>query len=95
MGIAHSFESYLDNKLVGGVYGLRLGRFFVAESGFYREPNASKVAMVALAEYLNSSRIKWFDCQMVTNFSAGFGAREIPRAIFMQMLNEVIDDKSV
>jgi leucyl/phenylalanyl-tRNA--protein transferase len=88
LGIAHSFEAYHDSVLVGGVYGIRLGAFFAAESSFYREDNASKVVMVALAEYLRKEGISWFDCQVLTPFSESFGAREIPRTEFMKLLGE-------
>jgi len=87
LGIAHSFEAYLDGMLVGGIYGVRLGRFFAAESSFYREDNASKVVMVALTEYLRKEGIPWFDCQVLTPFSEGFGAREISREEFMDLLS--------
>lgn len=88
LGIAHSFETYFDDELVGGIYGIQLGRFFAAESSFYRVDNASKQAMVTLAEYLRQQGISWFDCQVITPFSEAFGAREIRRAEFMELLSE-------
>jgi leucyl/phenylalanyl-tRNA--protein transferase len=88
MGIAHSFETYFEGELVGGIYGLRIDNFFVAESSFYRKTNASKVAMIALSEYLKQENIPWFDCQVVTPFSKSFGAVEIPRDKFMRLLGE-------
>jgi leucyl/phenylalanyl-tRNA--protein transferase len=90
LGIAHSFEAYHEGELVGGLYGIRIDRYFVAESSFYRKPNASKVAMVALTEYLQQQGITWFDCQMITPFSKGFGATELPRAEFMKLLAEAL-----
>jgi leucyl/phenylalanyl-tRNA--protein transferase len=90
MGIAHSFETYHDGELVGGVYGIQIGRFFAAESSFYRKTNASKVAMVALAQYLEQQGITWFDCQVITPFSESFGAIEIPRPEFMTLLAEAL-----
>jgi leucyl/phenylalanyl-tRNA--protein transferase len=86
-GFAHSFETYLGDALVGGIYGIQLGRFFAAESSFYRRDNASKAAMIYLVEYLREQGITWFDCQVLTPFSASFGAREIPRSDFMQLLS--------
>jgi leucyl/phenylalanyl-tRNA--protein transferase len=91
MGIAHSFESYLGGELVGGMYGIQIGRFFAAESSFYRKTNASKVAMVALADYLQQQGITWFDCQVITPFSESFGAVEIPRSEFMSLLTEAMN----
>ncbi|MFO0417226.1 MAG: leucyl/phenylalanyl-tRNA--protein transferase [Pseudomonadota bacterium] len=88
LGYARSFESYFNGELVGGLYGVMIDNFFVAESSFYRMPNASKVAFVAMTSHLKSLGIKWFDCQMVTPFSKSFGARSIPRAEFMRLLAE-------
>jgi leucyl/phenylalanyl-tRNA--protein transferase len=90
MGIAHSFETYFDGQLVGGIYGIRVGQFFAAESSFYRRTNASKVAMVALTEFLKQQGITWFDCQVITPFSESFGAVEIPREQFMELLAEAL-----
>lgn len=87
-GICHSAEAYTQDELVGGLYGVQIGRFFAAESSFYRISNASKVAMVRLVEYLRSQKITWFDCQMLTPFSESFGAREISREEFMGLLAE-------
>lgn len=86
MGFTHSFESYRGDELVGGLYGIQIGRFFAAESSFFREPEASKVAMCAMVEYLRGQNISWFDCQVLTPFSEGFGAREIPRSDYMRLL---------
>jgi leucyl/phenylalanyl-tRNA--protein transferase len=89
-GIAHSFEAYFDGELAGGIYGVRVGNFFAAESSFYRRTNASKVAMVALTAYLQQQGITWFDCQVITPFSKSFGATEITRAEFMKLLAEAL-----
>ncbi len=86
MGFTHSFESYLGDELVGGLYGIQIGRFFAAESSFFRQPDASKVAMCAMVEYLRGQNISWFDCQVLTPFSEGFGAREISRSDYMRLL---------
>ena len=90
MGIAHSFESYRDGQLVGGMYGVQIGGFFAAESSFYRETNASTVAMSTLVEYLRSQGINWLDCQVITPFSASFGARAVERKEFMKMLKRAL-----
>jgi leucyl/phenylalanyl-tRNA--protein transferase len=89
-GFCHSFEAYQDGVLVGGLYGVQLGAYFAAESSFFRVTNASKAAMCHAAEYLRRSGITWFDCQVLTPFSESFGAREIPRAEFMAMLDDAL-----
>lgn len=89
-GYAHSFESYFEDDLVGGLYGVQIGRYFSGESSFYRMPNASKVAMVALIEYLIAAGITWLDCQTLTPFAASFGAVEVTRARYMEMLRRDI-----
>lgn len=91
LGIAHSFETYSNGTLVGGLYGVRIGGFFAAESSFYRISNASKSAMLALHDYLVDEGISWFDCQMLTPFSESFGAREIARHEFMELLKRALD----
>ncbi len=85
-GFCHSFEAYLGGQLAGGLYGVQVGRFFAAESSFYRASDASKVAMCALVDHLAAEGIRWFDCQVLTPFSESFGAREIPRDEFMGLL---------
>jgi leucyl/phenylalanyl-tRNA--protein transferase len=86
LGYAHSFETYFDGRLVGGLYGVQIGSYFSGESSFYRMPNASKVAMVTLLDYLQSSGITWLDCQTITPFSSSFGAVEVTRDDYMQLL---------
>lgn len=91
-GFCHSFEAYMHDELVGGLYGIQIGRFFAAESSFFRVPNASKAAMCALADYLREEDIKWFDCQVLTPFSESFGAREIARDGYMRLLANALAD---
>ena len=93
LGVAHSIESWRDGKLVGGLYGLALGRMFFGESMFARETDASKVALVALVEKLNRDGFELIDCQQETRHLASFGARPIPRQDFVQRLKELIDLK--
>ena len=90
LGFCHSFESYKDGELVGGIYGIQIGKFFAAESSFFRESNASKSAMCFMADYLKRSGIGWVDCQVLTPFSRAFGAREIERDSYMQLLSTVV-----
>jgi leucyl/phenylalanyl-tRNA--protein transferase len=89
-GIAHSVESWLDAELVGGLYGVALGRAFFGESMFMRATDASKVALVTLVSQLERWEFGLVDCQMNTPHLASFGAREIPRADFTRRLRELI-----
>lgn len=90
LGYCHSFETYLDGELVGGLYGIQIGKFFAAESSFFRVSDASKFAMTCLVDYLRAQGISWFDCQVLTPFSESFGAREVPRDEYMSMLAEAV-----
>jgi len=89
-GIAHSVESWLDGELVGGLYGVALGKVFFGESMFTRAPNASKVALMKLVERLNAGGYRVIDCQQATPHLASLGAREIPRREFAQLVQESI-----
>lgn len=82
-GIAHSIEVWQDNLLVGGLYGVAINGFFSGESMFYRASNASKLALIALAELLKESGIKFIDCQITNSFLEDMGAIEISRAEFL------------
>jgi leucyl/phenylalanyl-tRNA--protein transferase len=85
-GHAHSFECYRGTEVVGGVYGVCVDGMFAAESMFYRYPNASKLTLWFLVEYLKRHQIPWLDVQVLTPFLAGFGALEEPRSAFMARL---------
>jgi leucyl/phenylalanyl-tRNA--protein transferase len=89
-GIAHSVETWLDGNLVGGLYGVALGRAFFGESMFTRVTDASKVALVTLVRQLERWGFGLVDCQMNTAHLASFGAREIARAEFTRRLRELI-----
>ena len=89
-GFAHSVETWLDGKLVGGLYGVALGRAFFGESMFARVSDASKVALVALARQLQHWGFGVIDCQMNTAHLASLGAREISRAEFTRRLRELV-----
>jgi leucyl/phenylalanyl-tRNA--protein transferase len=90
-GVAHSVESWRDGELVGGLYGLALGRMFFGESMFSRQTDASKVALVALVGKLQRDGFELIDCQQETRHLASFGARPIPRQDFVLRLKELID----
>jgi leucyl/phenylalanyl-tRNA--protein transferase len=89
-GIAHSVETWLDGELVGGLYGVALGRAFFGESMFMRATDASKVALVTLVRQLELWDFGLVDCQMNTAHLASFGAREIARSDFTRRLRELI-----
>jgi len=81
-GAVHSFETWIDGELVGGLYGVSLGRMFFGESMFSRRSDASKIAFAALICFCRSHGIPLIDCQQRTAHLASLGAREIPRADF-------------
>ena len=92
-GHAYSVETYFENKLVGGMYGVHLGGFVSGESMFYTKSNASKVALVSLMEYLHDHNINWLDTQLVNPFLEKMGTTEIPRSVYAQMLNAQLERK--
>jgi leucyl/phenylalanyl-tRNA--protein transferase len=77
-GFAHSFESWVDGALAGGILGITVGAAFIGESMFYRVPEASKVAMVRLVEHLRLHGFALFDAQIQNPHLARFGAFELP-----------------
>lgn len=85
-GYAISAESWLDGKLVGGCYGVKIGSMFYGESMFHHVTDASKIAFVSLVEHLKNQGVGMIDCQMKTAHLASFGAREISRAEFIKKL---------
>lgn len=90
-GFAICSESWLDGKLVGGCYGVKIGRMFYGESMFHHVTDASKVAFVHLVEFLKNQGVGMIDCQMKTPLLASFGGREIPRDEFMQNLTKLVN----
>lgn len=91
MGHAHSVETWMDGKLVGGLYGVALGRMFFGESMFTRVTDASKIALAHLMDFLRAHHFGLIDCQMNTAHLASFGAREIPRTEFSRWLQELVN----
>ncbi|WP_088280957.1 leucyl/phenylalanyl-tRNA--protein transferase [Ideonella sp. A 288] len=81
-GHPHSIETWVDGHLVGGLYGVNLGRMFFGESMFARRTDASKIALAALVAFCRAHDIALIDCQQATRHLASFGAREIPRPVF-------------
>lgn len=87
-GHAHSVEVWQEENLVGGLYGVDSGGVFSAESMFYRQPNASKLALLYLMDHFESRGLKWMDIQVMTPHMKVLGAREISRKVFLRRLRE-------
>jgi len=90
-GYAHSFETWREDDLVGGLYGVAIGRMFYGESMFSTATDASKVALVGLVEQLAVRGFPLIDCQMKTPLLASLGGREIPRAAFLRALSALVN----
>jgi leucyl/phenylalanyl-tRNA--protein transferase len=90
-GHAHSYETWRDGQLVGGLYGVAIGRMFYGESMFSSETDASKVALVGLVEDLRRRGMPLIDCQQRTPLLASLGAREIPRRDFLRRVAALVD----
>ncbi|HIE90736.1 MAG TPA: leucyl/phenylalanyl-tRNA--protein transferase [Methylophilaceae bacterium] len=90
LGYAVSSESWLDGQLVGGCYGVIIGKMFYGESMFHTRTDASKVSFVNLVNYLDTKEVGMIDCQMKTPLLAQFGGREIPREDFSQILTKLV-----
>ena len=88
LGIAKSVEVWQDEVLVGGLYGIDLGRIFCGESMFSKVSNASKVAFIALVNHLNKEDYKLLDCQVYNPHLESLGCREIDRTDFMKILKD-------
>jgi leucyl/phenylalanyl-tRNA--protein transferase len=95
LGYAHSVEAWRDNELVGGLYGLALGKVFFGESMFAHASDASKVSLVALVALLQQRGVPLIDCQQETEHLASMGARPIPRREFARELSELIHSNAV
>jgi len=88
-GMAHSVEAWgQDGELVGGLYGIDAGGVFCGESMFYKEPNASKLALLFLIDHLRTRGSTWLDCQVMTPHMQALGAREVDRRTFLSKLAE-------
>ena len=93
-GAAHSVETWVDGELVGGLYGVGLGRMFFGESMFSRRTDASKIALAALVAFCRAESIPLIDCQQRTGHLASLGAREIPREAFEAHLAQTVDARA-
>jgi leucyl/phenylalanyl-tRNA--protein transferase len=86
LGFAHSVEAWCDNELVGGLYGVALGKFFFGESMFHSRSNASRVILVQLARYLEREGFVLFDCQVTNPHLISMGASHLSREDFLELL---------
>ncbi len=89
-GIAHSAEAWLDGQLVGGLYGIRMGKVFFGESMFSRVSNASKYAFISYVQQLKEDGVELIDCQVYTEHLESLGAAMIPRIDFIALLQRLI-----
>ena len=89
-GAVHSIETWIDGELVGGLYGVNLGRMFFGESMFMRRTDASKIALSALIWLCRKHGISWIDCQQNTRHLASLGATEIQRSAFETHLTKAV-----
>jgi leucyl/phenylalanyl-tRNA--protein transferase len=95
LGYAHSVEAWQNDALVGGLYGVAIGRMFFGESMFARVSDASKVAFVAMVRQLQHWDFRMIDCQMPTAHLASLGAREIPRREFLAQLARAVREPAI
>lgn len=89
-GAAHSVETWMDGKLVGGLYGVCQGRFFFGESMFSRATDASKIALAYLVSFLRRRGIEHIDCQQQTGHLSSLGARPMSRRDFLALLDQTV-----
>lgn len=90
LGFAHSVETWTEDRLVGGVYGVSLGRAFFGESMFSRVSNASKAALAGLVRRLDSWSFHFLDAQVTTRHMLSLGAKEVPRVVFLERLEQAL-----
>jgi leucyl/phenylalanyl-tRNA--protein transferase len=89
-GFAHSFEAWQDGELVGGLYGVSIGKAFFGESMFFKVRDASKVALIFLVEFLREQKFQLLDTQYLNPHLVQFGAYEVSHEVYMEMLEKAI-----
>ncbi|MCH8536400.1 MAG: leucyl/phenylalanyl-tRNA--protein transferase [Alkalimonas sp.] len=89
LGYAHSIEIWHQQELVGGLYGLMIGKLFCGESMFNRQPGTAKLAMIALQHHLQQHQAGWIDCQMPNDFLDQLGVCHFPRQQYLALLQEL------
>ena len=90
LGYAHSVETWFEGRLVGGLYGISLGKAFFGESMFHRKTDASKVALATLVEKLRVWGFHLIDAQMTTDHMISLGAKEVSRRVFLKRLHSAL-----
>ncbi|MFT4687690.1 MAG: leucyl/phenylalanyl-tRNA--protein transferase [Paraglaciecola sp.] len=95
MGLAHSVEVYEDDELVGGLYGLALGKVFFGESMFHHRPNASKFAFITLVRRLQSEGYRVIDCQQETGHLKSLGGEAVSRREFLDLIGPIREEPGV
>jgi len=91
LGYAHSAEAWKGDELVGGLYGIRIGKVFFGESMFSKISNASKFAFINLVQQLKEDGVELIDCQVYTPHLESMGAKMISREEFIKTLNTMLD----
>lgn len=91
LGWAHSVETWRDDQLVGGLYGVSIGGLFAGESMFHMAPDASKVALVALVERLRAARVTLLDVQWTTDHLRSLGAVDMSRERYLELLEVAVE----
>jgi leucyl/phenylalanyl-tRNA--protein transferase len=89
LGHAHSIEVWQQDQLIGGLYGLMIGKLFCGESMFNRQPNTARLALVALQHHLQGHQAGWIDCQMPNDFLDQLGVCHFPRSQYQALLHEL------
>jgi len=95
LGLAHSFETYQDETLVGGLYGISIGQAFFGESMFHNVSDASKVAFFHLHWFLHENGFKLIDCQQETSHLKSLGAYTVSRRAFVQELRQLVTEPTL
>ncbi|PIE85989.1 MAG: leucyl/phenylalanyl-tRNA--protein transferase [Bacteroidia bacterium] len=95
LGLAHSIEVFFENKLVGGLYGVSLGKVFMGESMFYKERDASKVALYYLVRIMKTQTFDFIDAQVPTEHLIRLGAERISREKYLEMLNKSLEHETL
>jgi leucyl/phenylalanyl-tRNA--protein transferase len=95
MGLAHSVEVYEDNELVGGLYGLALGKVFFGESMFHLRPNASKFGFISLVHRLKEQGFRLIDCQQETTHLKSLGGEAVKRTHFLDLIEPIPREETI
>jgi leucyl/phenylalanyl-tRNA---protein transferase len=95
LGFAHSVEIFIENNLVGGLYGVSLGAAFFGESMFSKVSDSSKIAMYHLTEFSKKQNFHFIDCQMYTEHLESLGAEELEQSFFLKRLEKAMKEKTL